>query len=36
MHPSAPSRKLAISDIVNDESIATDRPDARSARRLRS
>ena len=34
MQPSAPSRKLAISDIVNDDSIATGRPDARSARRF--
>jgi len=34
--PSAPSRKLAISDIVKAESIATGRPVARSARRFDS
>ena len=34
MQPSAPSMKLAISDIVKDDSIATGRPEARSARRF--
>ena len=34
MAPSAPSRKVAISDIVKDDSIATGRPVARSARRF--
>ena len=34
--PSAPSRNVDISDIVNDDSIATGRPVPRRARRLRS
>ncbi len=34
--PSAPSRNVAMSDIVNAESIATGRPVARSARRFAS
>ena len=34
--PSAPSRNVAISDIVNDDNSATGRPVARSARRLAS
>src|SRR5438445_2580079 len=34
--PSAPSRNDAMSDIVNDDSIATGRPVARSALRLAS
>jgi hypothetical protein len=34
MQPSAPSRKVAISDMVNEDSMATGRPDPRSARRF--
>ncbi len=34
MHPSAPSRKLAISDMVNEDMTATGRPVARTARRF--
>ena len=34
MQPSAPSAKLASSDMVKDDSMATGRPDARSARRF--
>jgi hypothetical protein len=34
--PSAPSRKEAMSDIVNADSTAIGRPVARTARRLRS
>src|SRR5262249_61285412 len=34
MQPSAPRQKLAISDTVNEDSIATGRAEARSARRF--
>ena len=34
MQPSAPSRKVAMSDMVNDDSMATGRPEARNARRF--
>ena len=34
MHPSAPRQKLAMSDTVKEESMATGRAEARSARRF--